>query len=321
MSNYQFIKSEFEKKFNLLSIIGPTASGKTAFAANLAYFLDAEIISADSRQVYKDMNIGTGKDYDDYIVEGKKIPYHLIDIVYAGQKYNLFNYVQDFFTVYQNIVKRDKLPILCGGTGLYAEAIISNFDIRPVPQNQNLRKELENKSLQELAQILSSLKKLHNTSDIDTKKRAIRAIEIELFYKNNPSQKTNYPHINSLNIGLKFDRELQKQKITARLQQRLNNGMIDEVKSLLDRGISSETLIYYGLEYKFVTLYLLNQISFEQMFQQLNIAIHQFAKRQMTFFRHIEKQGVEIFWIDAQLPTTPKVQKAIDFIQNKVFSK
>lgn len=316
MSNYQYLKSDFLKKFNLLSIIGPTASGKTSFAANLAHFFKSEIISADSRQVYKDMNLGTGKDYSDYVVDSEKIPFHLIDIVLAGEKYNLFNYVQDFHKEYQKIVQKNQLPILCGGTGLYAEAVIRNFDIRPVPPNNELRKELENKSLEELCQILFSLKKLHNKTDFDTKKRAIRAIEIEFFYKNNPLLKPDYPVINSLNLGLKYDRELQKQKITSRLQQRIEEGMIEEVKSLLDKGVSAETLIYYGLEYKYITLYLLNQLTFVEMFEQLNIAIHQFAKRQMTFFRHIEKQGVTIYWIDAQLPMEQKIELAIDYIKN-----
>lgn len=310
---------EFFKKYNLLTVLGPTASGKTAFAANLAFILNGEIISADSRQVYKDMNIGTGKDYSDYLVAGTKINYHLIDILPPGAKYNLYEFCVDFFKAYNSILVKEKLPILCGGTGLYIEAILRNYDLRPVPPNEDLRKNLKDKTLDELIEILSSLKKLHNKTDIDTKNRAIRAIEIALFEKNNTFPVAK-PQINSINFGLAFPRELQKQKITERLKKRLEQGLVEEVKRLLDCGVSSDDLIYYGLEYKYVTLYILGQLSYNEMFEKLNIAIHQFAKRQMTFFRHMEKNGIKIHWIDAQLSMDDKIEKVIQILSQEINS-
>ncbi len=308
------ILENFYKKFNLLTILGPTAGGKTGFAAYVAYQLDAEILSADSRQVYRGMDIGTGKDLDDYIVNGKQIPYHLIDIADAGEKYNLFRYQKDFFKAYEDIVKRGKLPLMCGGTGLYIDAIVRNYKLVEVPPNKELRQELEQKSLEELAKILASLKKLHNTTEIDTKKRAIRAIEIELYLQKNPDKRPDYPEIKSLNIGVKFDRASQKRRISERLKQRLENGMIDEVKRLMDSGVSIETLIYYGLEYKFITLYLTGEISYDEMFRKLEIAIHQFSKRQMTFFRRMERLGQKIYWIDGYLPTEKKFERLLKII-------
>ncbi len=308
------ILKNFYKKFNLLTILGPTAGGKTGFAAYVAYMLDAEILSADSRQVYRGMDIGTGKDLDDYIVNGKQIPYHLIDIADAGEKYNLFRYQKDFFKAYEDIVKRGKLPLMCGGTGLYIDAIVRNYKLVEVPPNKELRQELEQKSLDELTQILASLKKLHNTTEIDTKKRAIRAIEIELYLQKNPDKRPDYPEIKSLNIGVKFDRASQKRRITERLKQRLENGMVDEVKHLIDSGVSVETLIYYGLEYKFITLYLTGKISYDEMFRKLEIAIHQFSKRQMTFFRRMERLGQKIYWIDGYLPTEKKFERLLEIV-------
>ncbi len=311
------ILKNFRKKFNLLTILGPTAGGKTGFAAYVACQLNAEILSADSRQVYRGMDIGTGKDLDDYIVNGKQIPYHLIDIADAGEKYNLFRYQKDFFTAYEDIVSRGKLPLMCGGTGLYIDAIVRNYKLVEVQPNPELRQELEQKSLDELAEILASLKKLHNTTEIDTKKRAIRAIEIELYLQKNPDKRPDFPEIKSLNIGVKFDRTSQKRRITERLKQRLENGMIDEVKRLIDSGVDVGTLIYYGLEYKFVTLYLTSKISYDEMFRKLEIAIHQFSKRQMTFFRRMERLGQKIYWLDGYLPTEKKFERLIEIIEKE----
>lgn len=315
--NFEEIKKKFYQKYNLLTILGPTASGKTAFAAYVASKFDAEIIGADSRQVYRGMDIGTGKDLDDYNINGVKVPYHLIDIVDAGKKYNLFEYQRDFFSAYQDILKRDKMPVMCGGTGLYIEAIIGNFRLVEVPENKELRKQLEKKSLDELAEMLSSMKKLHNVTEIDTKKRAIRNIEIEIYLKNHPEKRPAYPEIKSLNIGVKFDRKSQKEKITKRLYQRIDEGMIDEVETLLKKGIPAETLIYYGLEYKFLTLYLQGKISKQEMIDKLEIAIHQFSKRQMTFFRHLQKKVHKIFLIDGNLPIEEKFQRILDIIEKE----
>ncbi len=297
------------EKYDLITILGPTASGKTPLAAALAYDLDTEIISADSRQVYRGMDLGTGKDLADYLVNGKVIPYHLIDIVNPGYKYNVFEFQRDFLAAYQDIVIKGMCPILCGGTGMYIESVLKGYRLLPVPENVELRKFLSDKSLEELTQILSSYKKLHNSTDIDTAKRAIRAIEIEEYYRTMPVKEREFPLIKSLNVGLKIDRDLRRTKITSRLQQRLDEGMIDEVKTLLQRGISAESLIYYGLEYKYLTLYVIGQISYEEMFNGLETAIHQFAKRQMTWFRGMERRGISIHWLDVTLPTVEKVER------------
>ncbi len=308
------LKDIFFRNYNLLTVLGPTASGKTAFAVRLADILNGEIISADSRQVYRGMDIGTGKDLDDYQLGDKKIRYHLIDIANAGEKYNLFRFQQDFFRAYEDIVSRGKMPILCGGTGLYIDAIVRNYQLLDVPANQELRRELEKKSLEELAEILKSLKKLHNTTEIDTKNRAIRAIEIELYNKKHPRKKSNFPEIKSLVIGLKYDRKLQRQKITQRLEKRLKNGMIAETERLIWEGVPIETLIYYGLEYKYTALYIAGAIDYKTLFAKLNTAIHRFAKRQMTFFRRMERLGVKIHWIDAALPMQKKIDLALKLI-------
>ncbi len=314
-----FDKEKFLKKYNLLVITGPTASGKTSLAAHLAYSLDGEILSADSRQVYKGMDLGTGKDLDDYIINGVKVPYHLIDIVPAGYKYNLFEYQRDFFKAYDKILEHNKLPIMCGGTGLYIDAIVNNYNLLEVPENPQLRAELEQKSMQELIELLKSLKpKLHNKTDIDTKKRVIRAIEIELYYKQNPTRRTNYPKINALIFGVKYDRPTQRRRITERLHARLKQGMIDEVKQLLDKGITPEDLIYYGLEYKFITLYLINELDYDTMVQKLNTAIHKFMKRQMTWFRHMERKGTKIHWIDGNLPLEQKISYVLNTINQQL---
>lgn len=288
----------------MITILGPTASGKTDIAAHLAAELSAEIISADSRQVYRRMDIGTGKDLADYVVDGKRVPYHLIDIVEPGTKYNLFEYQRDFLEAYNDIRSRGKNVILCGGTGLYIESVLKGYRLIPVPENKELRHELEGKSLLELTSILERLKaennsNMHNSTDVDTSKRAIRAIEIEMAYKEAHIEERTFPKIDNVIIGVGIDRDLRRMKITRRLDQRLHDGMVDEVKSLLDSGIPADDLIYYGLEYKFVTEYILGKSTFEEMYRSLEIAIHQFAKRQMTWFRGMERRGFTIHWIDA----------------------
>ena len=296
----------------MITILGPTASGKTPVAARLAAEIGGEIISADSRQVYRRMDIGTGKDLGDY----GSVPYHLIDICEPGTKYNLFQYQQDFYDVYQDIRSRGAVPILCGGTGLYIEAVLKGYKLSPVPQNQPLRDSLEGKSLEELTQMLTELKarngsNMHNTTDVDSCQRAIRAIEIETYNLEHPTPCRELPPVDSVIIGISIDRELRREKITRRLKARLEEGMVDEVQALLDEGIAPDDLIYYGLEYKFVTEYLTGQCSYDEMFQRLEIAIHQFAKRQMTWFRGMERRGFHINWIDATLPMEEKVQQII----------
>lgn len=288
----------------MITILGPTASGKTDIATHLAAELSAEIISADSRQVYRRMDIGTGKDLADYVVDGKRVPYHLIDIVEPGTKYNLYEYQRDFLEAYNDIRSRGKNVILCGGTGLYIESVLKGYRLIPVPENKELRHKLEGKSLLELTSILERLKaennsNMHNSTDVDTSKRAIRAIEIEMAYKEAHIEERTFPKIDNVIIGVGIDRDLRRMKITRRLDQRLQDGMVDEVKSLLDSGIPADDLIYYGLEYKFVTEYILGKSTFEEMHRSLEIAIHQFAKRQMTWFRGMERRGFTIHWIDA----------------------
>ena len=300
--------------YDLITILGPTASGKTPLAAALASRLDSEIISADSRQVYRGMDLGTGKDLADYTVAGKTIPYHLIDIVDPGYKYNVFEYQRDFLQAYQSVRERGKLPILCGGTGLYLEAVLKGYRLILVPENPELRNRLSDKSLDELTRILSSYKKLHNSTDVDTVKRAIRAIEIEEYYLTQDVEERSFPTINSLIIGVDIDRELRREKITRRLKQRLDEGMVDEVRQLIAGGVSPDDLIYYGLEYKYLTLYAIGELTFEEMFHQLEIAIHQFAKRQMTWFRGMERRGFTIRWIDASLPMEQKVDSILNLL-------
>ena len=296
----------------MVTILGPTASGKTPVAARLAAEIGGEIISADSRQVYRRMDIGTGKDLEDY----GSVPYHLIDICEPGTKYNLFEYQQDFYDVYQQIRSRGAVPILCGGTGLYIEAVLKGYKLSPVPQNQALRDSLEGKSLDELSQMLADLKaktgsNMHNTTDVDSCQRAIRAIEIETYNLEHPTPRRELPPVDSIIIGIDIDRELRREKITRRLKTRLDNGMVEEVRALLDEGIPAEDLIYYGLEYKFLTEYLTGQLSYDEMFQRLEIAIHQFAKRQMTWFRGMERRGFKIHWISATLPMEEKIAQIL----------
>lgn len=331
----------------MITILGPTASGKTPLAAALAKKIGGEIISADSRQVYRRMDIGTGKDLEDY----GDVKYHLIDIAEPGTKYNLFEYQRDFYEAYRSIIERGKRPILCGGTGLYIEAVLKGYQLSPVPQNPELRAQLEGKSLAELTQMLIELKakngsNMHNKTDVDSCQRAIRAIEIETavaelrgyegtevrgrenslsadshlvppYHRTTvpPYHRTTVPPIDSIIIGVDIDREERRRKITSRLKARLENGMIEEVQALLDEGIPAEDLIYYGLEYKFVTEHLLGQTTYDEMFTRLEIAIHQFAKRQMTWFRGMERRGFTIHWIDALLPMDEKVAKILEIVE------
>ena len=301
--------------YQLITVLGPTASGKTTFAAALAARLNTEIISADSRQIYRSMDIGTGKDLADYTVNGKTIPYHLIDICDPGYKYNVFEYQHDFFRAYETIRKKGKLPILCGGTGMYIEAVLKGYRLLDVPQNPGLRESLKDKSLPELEQILAGYKVLHNKTDVDPAQRAIRAIEIEEYYKNEAPDVNEYDPINSLIIGIDIDRELRREKISRRLRVRLDEGMVNEVRKIIDSGVKPEDLIYYGLEYKYLTLYIIGKLSYEDMVSQLEIAIHQFAKRQMTWFRGMERRGNTIHWIDATLPTEEKIEKTLELLK------
>lgn len=302
----------------MITILGPTASGKTKLAVALAAAIDGEIISADSRQVYRGMDIGTGKDLADYqLPDGSVVPYHLVDICDAGEKYNLFRYQQDFQKAYDDITARGKEVVLCGGTGLYIEAVLKNYNLQRVPEDKALRASLEGKALDELTSMLEELKRktgsnMHNKTDVDSCKRAIRAIEIETYMLNNPNESRSESMSESksqspLIFGTDISRELRRQRITQRLDARLEEGMVDEVKRILDSGVNSEDLIYYGLEYKFVTMFLIGELSYEEMRRQLEIAIHQFAKRQMTWFRGMEKRGLHINWIDYELPMEEKV--------------
>lgn len=301
-------------KYDLITILGPTASGKTSLATRLAFELNGEIISADSRQVYRSMDIGTGKDLSDYVVDGVHIPYHLIDIVEPSYKYNLFEYQRDFLQAYNAIQQKGRQPILCGGTGLYIESILKGYKLVPVPENPSLRAELERYELPQLTEKLKTYKQLHNTTDVDTKKRAIRAIEIEEYYLEHEAEIPEFPKINSLVIGVDIERELRREKISKRLRSRLDEGMVDEVKNILASGVSPDDLIYYGLEYKYLTNYVIGKMTYDDMVSELEIAIHQFAKRQMTWFRGMERRGFTIHWIDATLPMETKIQKILSFL-------
>jgi tRNA dimethylallyltransferase len=304
-------------KYNLITVLGPTATGKTGLAAHLAAEIDGEVISGDSRQVYRGMDIGTGKDYADYFVNGVEIPSHLLDIEDPGKHYNVFRFQTDFVKVFEEIHARGKFPVLCGGSGLYLEAILKDYKLIQVPPNKLLRDELEGKSLVELTEILQKLKPtLHNKTDVETDRRAIRAIEIEMYYHENKELETSVPELVSLNIGVKVDREIRRQRITKRLKQRLDEGMASEVRKLLDSGLTPEQLIYYGLEYKYLTLHLIGKLSYQEMFEKLEIAIHQFAKRQMTWFRGMEKRGTKIHWIDGTLPMEEKVGKVLELFSS-----
>ena len=301
--------------YDLIAILGPTASGKTPFATALAHKLNTEIISADSRQIYRGMDLGTGKDLADYTINGHTIPYHLIDIANPGYKYNVFEYQRDFLISYDSIKQKGCLPVLCGGTGMYLEAVLKGYKLLPVPEDPKLRARLANYSLKELTSILSQYKTLHNSTDVDTVKRAIRAIEIEEYYMAHPVPDQEFPKLNSLIIGVNIDRELRREKITRRLKQRLAEGMVDEVQHLIAQGIAPDDLIYYGLEYKYLTLHVIGKLTYEEMFTGLETAIHQFAKRQMTWFRGMERRGFTIHWISAELPMEEKIAFVLDKLQ------
>ena len=298
----------------MITILGPTATGKTSLAAKLAATMDGEIISADSRQVYRGMDLGTGKDYADYIVNGQKIPYHLVDIVDPGYEYNVFEFQQDFLRIFPEIINRGKLPILCGGTGMYLEAVLSEYKLLTVPKNSELRSSLQNKSLNGLNNILQGYRDVHNTTDSTDLERTIRAIEIAEFKKVNPQDQNLMPKIDHRIFGVSFERSVIRERITSRLKQRLDSGMLDEIKSLLDSGLTPDQLTFYGLEYRYLTDYVTGKIDYEQMFTKLNTAIHQFAKRQMTWFRRMEKKGFNIVWIDGNL----SLQEKLELISKKM---
>lgn len=305
----------------MITIIGPTACGKTTVATALAHRMDGEVISADSRQVYRGMTIGTGKDLDDYVVDGHAVPYHLIDICEPGEKYNIYLYQKDFYKAYRDVMGRGRQVVLCGGSGLYVEAVLRGYALSPVPQNAALRAALEGKPLSELSVLLKELKQrngsvMHNTTDVDTAQRAIRAIEIEQYNVLHPEALRQMPAVPSLVVGLDIAREERRRRISERLKARLQEGMVEEVKGLLDSGLTPESLIYYGLEYKYVTLYLTGQLTYQQMEDELEIAIHQFAKRQMTWFRGMERRGVTIHWVDAMLPLQEKVNRIVQLWQD-----
>ena len=293
----------------MITILGPTACGKTRLAVDVALHLGGEIISADSRQVFRGMDIGTGKDLTDYNVGGVEVPYHLIDIREPGYEYSVFEFQTDFVRAYNDIVDRNKLPILCGGTGLYIEAVLRNYRLADVPQNNELRLELEQCSDEDLVERLKKYISLHNHTDTETRERLIRAIEIQEYQAQNPNSHVEIPDINHLVLGVAFPRDLVMQRIENRLQERLQNGMIDEIDLLLKQGVEPERLIRYGLEYKYITLYLQNDISYSEMFEKLNIAIRQFAKRQMTWYRRMERNGVDIHWIDGTLSDKEKLDE------------
>lgn len=295
-------------KTDLIVILGCTATGKTNLATQFAYKNDGEILSADSRQVYRGMDVGTGKDLSEFIIEGTKIPYHLIDIKAAGEEYNVFEFQKDFLEAYKSIHERNKTPILCGGTGMYLEAVLKGYRLILVPINEKLRSDLNDKSINDLVEILSQFKKLHNTTDAIDRDRIVRAIEVAVFEKENQTLINDFPKINSAIFGVNYEREIIKERITQRLKDRLKHeGMIEEVELLLNNGVSAEKLKFYGLEYKLITQFLLGEIDRKEMFEKLNISIHQFAKRQATWFRKMERNGFDIKWIDGNLPMQEKL--------------
>ena len=310
-----FVMQQNNGKYDLLAVVGPTACGKTSLAVDLALAIgNAEILSADSRQVYRGMDIGTGKDIAEYTRGNVTVPSHLIDIADAGEKYNLFEFQRDFLTAYEDIRARAAFPLVCGGSGLYVESVLKGYRLLPVPENPVLRAELETKSLEELTAMLATYKQLHNNTDTDSKKRAIRAIEIEEYYLTCPVEERSFPQLNALVIGVSVDREVRRERISRRLRERLEQGMVDEVRALLDSGLGPDQLIYYGLEYKYLTLYLTGAMSYDDMVKGLEIAIHQFAKRQMTWFRGMEKRGTAIYWVDGSLERRAVVEQIMDML-------
>lgn len=304
-------------KYDMLAIVGPTACGKTSLAVDAALAFSGEIISADSRQVYRGMDIGTGKDLCEYDRDGVCIPVHLVDIVDAGEKYNLFEFQRDFLAAYNDIKSRGAFPVMCGGSGMYLESVLRGYRLIPVPENRDLRARLEEKTLDELTTILAGYKNLHNNTDTDTKKRAIRAIEIEEYYATCPVEERVFPSIRTLVVGVDVDREVRRERITKRLLQRLDEGLVEEVQGLIANGVTPEQLVYYGLEYKFVTMYVTGEISYDEMVHNLEIAIHQFAKRQMTWFRGMEKRGTHIHWVDASLSRMEQINTIRELLYDK----
>jgi tRNA dimethylallyltransferase len=307
-----------QNKKRLIVITGPTATGKTSRGVDLARALNGEIISADSRQIYRGMDLGTGKDLDEY----GDVPYHLIDIADAGYRYNLYEYLRDFECAMSDIESRDRQPILVGGTGLYVETVLKGVKLPEVPENVKLRKELEQYDLAALTEMLSKMKHLHNKTDVDTVKRAIRAIEIETYYAEHPeaaqAMKGNAnTYDDAVLIGIDIDREMRRQRISRRLRQRLDAGMVDEVKGLIESGVDPDNLIYYGLEYKYLTLYVCGKLTYDEMVSQLEIAIHQFAKRQMTWFRGMERRGFKIHWMPYDMDRTEFVDAVINLMKNE----
>lgn len=304
-------------KFPLITILGPTAVGKTTFAAHLASALDAEIISADSRQVFRGMDIGTGKDLEDYKVNGQTIPTHLIDIADPGTEYNVFRFQRDFQAARDSIILRGKTPLLCGGTGMYLESVLSGYNLIEVPADEFLRQQLSNLSDEELVTRIASYRSLHNTTDILDRDRLIRAIEIEYFKDQNRNQQVSTDYSHTPVFGLRFDRKIVRERITSRLTQRIDRGMIEEVEKLLERGITKDQLMFYGLEYKYLTLYLSGELNYNDMFRLLNTAIHQFAKRQMTWFRRMEKKGVKIYWLEGEDGLSTNLSKVMNYLNFK----
>jgi len=298
-------------KTGLVTVLGHTAAGKTRFAACLAHRLGGEIISADSRQVYRGMDLGTGKDYDDYLVQGERVPFHLVDIAEAGEEYNVYRFRQEFAEAYRHIRERGKVAVLCGGTGLYLESVLRNYHLVGVPSNKELRGQLEKKSMEELKRILERYGPLHNVTDTGNRERLTRSIEIAVHRHDHTQDREDPLPFNSLVLGIRFDRESRRRRITRRLEERLSRGLVEEVSGLLKRGIAPEKMEYYGLEYRFVTRYILEEITYEEMFRKLNTAIHQYAKRQMTYFRGMEKRGTVIHWLEGDLPIEEKIERAM----------
>jgi len=307
--------------FDLITILGHTAAGKTAFAAHLAHRLGGEIISADSRQVYRGMDIGTGKDYTDYLVEDRQVPVHLIDILDAGSEYNVYLFKQDFLRVFTDITEREVLPLMCGGSGLYIESVLRNYKMLNVPINQELRENLARKSYEELEALLKLYGPLHNITDTVNPKRLIRAIEIAMYQSANNEPSGRDEELKTLVLGIRYERNHRRQRITRRLEARLKEGMVEEVEALLAQGVSAEKLDYYGLEYRYVSKYLLNELSYEDMFKMLNTAIHQFAKRQMTYFRGMERRGIPIYWLRGELGMEEKIGQALELVGKSLHSR
>jgi len=296
---------------DLITILGHTAAGKTAFAAHLAHRIGGEIISADSRQVYRGMDVGTGKDYMDYQVEDSQVPVHLIDILDAGSEYNVYLFKQDFHKVFADITERELLPLMCGGSGLYIESVLRNYKMLNVPINEELRENLAKKSYEELEALLRLYGPLHNITDTVNPNRLIRAIEIAVYQSANNEPSGRDEELKTLVLGIRYERNHRRQRITRRLEARLKEGMVEEVEALLAKGVSAQKLDYYGLEYRYVSKYLLNELSYEDMFNMLNTAIHQFAKRQMTYFRGMERRGIPIFWLKGELGMEEKIEQAM----------